>query len=179
MFDPRPGTARSSGAVGPNAILPRLVAHQLKKHKDYAILDFGAGPQALHTKWLRKQGFQRVTAYDLLPNMNTMHDPTAMMPGRLYHVVMASNVLNIQPSMVDLNSTLEEIAGVLEIIIGKAYFNWPSEPNYMQLSTTQIRNILAVHFYSVERVSPNLVGSNIVWDCRYSRKLIDASLETP
>jgi hypothetical protein len=40
-------TARSAGAVGANALLPRFIADK-SQHKDDRILDFGCGPTAQH-----------------------------------------------------------------------------------------------------------------------------------
>ena len=65
-------TSRSNGASAKNkdgsirAIVPRYVAEHI--NKEDSILDFGAGKGAVHTKWLREQGFNAV-AYDFGDNL--------------------------------------------------------------------------------------------------------------
>ena len=99
-------TCRSSGAVGKNALIPRLIQRYVSKNK--SILDYGAGKNAIHTKKLRRNGYS-VTAWDIGENFNPLlHDRRAL--SRKYDVVMASNVLNIQPSRQKLKETIAQIA---------------------------------------------------------------------
>ena len=54
-------TSRSGGASAINkdgsirAIVPKYVAEHI--NKEDSLLDFGAGKGAVHTKWLREEGF--------------------------------------------------------------------------------------------------------------------------
>ena len=101
-------TSRSNGASAINkdgsirAIVPRYVAENI--NKEDSVLDFGAGKGAVHTKWLREQGFN-ATAYDFGDNLiEGLHDRNAL--NKQYKVIMASNVLNVQSSYVMLYELL-------------------------------------------------------------------------
>jgi hypothetical protein len=99
-------TSRSRGAIGKNALVPRLT--QQIAHRDNSILDFGAGKEAIHTRWMRKVGFHRTCAYDFGQNTTPYHDELAL--NYQYDITMISNVLNIQQNESMLNLTVAEIA---------------------------------------------------------------------
>jgi hypothetical protein len=148
-------TSRSNGASAKNkdgsirAVVPKYVAEHTSK-KD-SILDFGAGKAALHTKWLREQGFN-VTAYDFGNNcIEGLHDKYALC--KLYNVIMASNVLNVQSSTLMMFTTLWQICNSLEYG-GRFVCNYPSSPRKMELLTVRdLESILQRVFGgSVERV---------------------------
>lgn len=98
-------TARATGSVGKNAIVPKYV-RTIAKAED-CILDFGSGPKAIHTASLRSEGFN-VTAYDFGINVNDLHDVDAL--GKKYDIVFASNVLNTLTEANDIYETIEQIA---------------------------------------------------------------------
>ena len=134
-------TSRSNGASAKNkdgsirAVVPRYVAEHVSK-KD-TILDFGAGKAALHTKWLKEQGFN-VTAYDFGDNIiEGLHDRDAL--SQQYKVIMMSNVLNVQSSREMLDETLQQVYNSLESG-GDLICNYPASPRKMQFfnSTSMI-----------------------------------------
>lgn len=147
-------TSRSNGASAMNkdgsirAIVPRYVAENISKED--SILDFGAGKAALHTKWLREQGFN-VTAYDFGDNcIEGLHDKDAL--SKQYKVIMASNVLNVQSSMDMLQETLQQIYDSLEYG-GKLVCNYPSSPRKMEFTASELKYILKGWFgVNIERV---------------------------
>lgn len=148
-------TSRTNGASAKNkdgsvrATVPRYVAQYINKEEK--ILDFGAGRDAVHTKWLREQGFD-VTAYDFGDNlMEELHDKDAL--SRKYSVVFASNVLNVQSSMNMLQETLRQIYGSLEYG-GKLVCNYPSSPRKMELLTARDLEFMLRRLFGgrVERV---------------------------
>lgn len=147
-------TSRSNGASAKNkdgsirAIVPRYVAEHVSKED--SILDFGAGKGALHTKWLREQGFD-VTAYDFGDNVvEGLHDKDAL--SKQYKVIMASNVLNVQSSMDMLQETLKQIYDSLEYG-GKFVCNYPSSPRKMDFTASELKYILKIWFgANIERV---------------------------
>jgi hypothetical protein len=147
-------TSRSSGASAKNndgsirAIVPRYVAEYINKEEK--MLDFGAGRDAVHTKWLREQGFD-IVAYDFGDNIiEGLHDKDAL--NKKYSVIMASNVLNVQSSMNMLWGTLRQIYDSLEYG-GKFVCNYPSSPRKMDLTATELAHILKTTFSgSIERV---------------------------
>lgn len=127
-------TSRSNGASAKNkdgsirAIVPRYVAEHIDK-KD-SILDYGAGRDAVHTKWLREKGFN-VVAYDFGSNsIEGIHDQDALQ--RQYKVIMASNVLNVSNSLSMLITTLKQIYNSLESG-GIFICNYPASPRKMPL----------------------------------------------
>lgn len=136
-------TSRTNGASAKNkdgsvrAVVPRYVAQYI--NKEDKLLDFGAGRDAVHTKWLRELGFD-VTAYDFGDNIiDGLHDRNAL--SKQYEVVMASNVLNVSNSMSMLRGTLRQIYDSLEYG-GKFVCNYPSSPRKMDLSANELSHIL-------------------------------------
>lgn len=136
-------TSRSNGASAKNkdgsirAVVPRYVAEHIGK-KD-SILDFGAGKAALHTKWLREQGFN-VTAYDFGDNIiEGLHDRDALT--KQYKVIMASNVINVSSSWDMLIETLNQINNSLEPG-GMLVVNYPASPRKMDLNATEMGMVI-------------------------------------
>lgn len=147
-------TSRSNGASAINkdgsirAIVPRYVADNI--NKEDSILDFGAGKAAVHTKWLKEQGFN-ATAYDFGDNLiEGLHDKDAL--NKQYKMIMASNVLNVQSSMSMLLETLRQIDNSLEPG-GEFICNYPASPRKMELVANDLGEILQSIFKGgVERV---------------------------
>ena len=129
-------TSRSNGAVGKNAIVPRIAREHAKPGQ--SILDFGAGKDALHAKALREAGLD-VTAHEFGDNQNENHDRSAL--GRKYSMVYASNVLNVQESRAMLNTTLSQVFGALKRG-GTFIANYPASPRKSELSNKEIKAIL-------------------------------------
>ena len=132
-------TSRSNGASAINkdgsirAIVPKYVAEHMSKED--SILDYGAGKGAVHTKWLRKEGFN-ATAYDFGANcIDGVHDKDAL--NRRYKVIMASNVLNVQSSKEMLIETLLQIYISLEPG-GCFVCNYPASPRKMDLDADEL-----------------------------------------
>lgn len=147
-------TSRSNGASARNkdgsvrAIVPRYVAEHI--NKEDSLLDFGAGKGAVHTKWLRDEGFN-VTAYDFGNNIvEGLHDKNALQ--KQYKVIMASNVLNVSSSLGMLLETLNQINNSLEPG-GEFICNYPASPRKMCLTASDLREILQYIFKGgIERV---------------------------
>jgi hypothetical protein len=121
--DDRVKTARNTKAVGRRALVPRMITGS-RHGKTETILDFGAGPEAQHVKDLREKGLT-VTAYDLPENQTALHDPKAL--ESVYDVVYCSNVLNVQPSRVEVMKLLYQ----LKQVCGPSstlYMNYPAAP---------------------------------------------------
>jgi 16S rRNA A1518/A1519 N6-dimethyltransferase RsmA/KsgA/DIM1 with predicted DNA glycosylase/AP lyase activity len=147
-------TSRSGGASAINkdgsirAIVPKYVSEYI--NKEDSVLDFGAGKGAVHTKWLREEGFN-VTAYDFGDNIvGGLHDKNALQ--KQYKVIMASNVLNVQSSLGMLFETLRQIDNSLEQG-GEFICNYPASPRKMVLTANDLREILQSIFKGrIERV---------------------------
>ena len=147
-------TSRSGGASAINkdgsirAIVPKYVAEHI--NKEDSILDFGAGKGAVHTKWLREEGFN-VTAYDFGDNIvEGLHDKNALR--KQYKVIMASNVLNVSSSLNMLFETLNQINSSLEPG-GEFICNYPASPRKMLLVANDLKEILQSIFKGrIERV---------------------------
>lgn len=147
-------TSRTNGASARNkdgsvrAIVPRYVAEHI--NKEDSMLDFGAGKDAVHTKWLREEGFN-VTAYDFGDNViEGLHDKNALQ--KQYKVIMCSNVLNVQSSLDMLLETLNQIDSSLELG-GEFICNYPASPRKMVLTANDLKEILQSIFKGrIERV---------------------------
>lgn len=136
-------TSRSNGASAKNkdgsvrAIVPRYVVGHIDKKN--SILDFGAGKGAVHTKWLREEGFN-VTAYDFGDNcIEGLHDKDAL--NKQYKVIMASNVINVSSSWEMLLETLGQINNSLEPG-GMLVLNYPASPRKMDLNATEMGMVI-------------------------------------
>jgi uncharacterized UPF0146 family protein len=151
-------TYRATGSIGPKAIVPKIVPRVAKKSD--RILDFGAGTKAIHTKALRKQGYN-VTAYDIGANIDpAIHDPNAL--AKKWDVVYASNVLNVQPSPADLISLVMLLAQIVKKG-GHLIANYPPSPRKSGLTVAAVDAILQSHFATATRV-PGV--SSPTWICR-------------
>ena len=117
------------------------------------ILDFGAGSLAVHTGKLRAEGHS-VTAHDYHAKPG-IHDPDALK--RRYHMVIASNVLNVQDSPRQLAITLNDIANSVDPAGGMAIANF-SQPRYdaykgmdVMTGNAKLEKALKRRFNQVER----------------------------
>lgn len=145
-------TSRSSGASAIKdgkirAIVPLWVENNVSKNK--TILDFGAGKGATSAKYLINKGFN-VTAFDLwcgegdeLLNKDALNNK--------YDIVFASNVINVQSSMLMLIETLNQIKSAIKNN-GEFICNYPQSPRKMILAASDIEEILLSMFGNVERV---------------------------
>ena len=150
-------TSRSNGATARGkdgaikAVVPNFISKNVDKH--CSILDFGAGKDAVHTQWLREQGFENVTAYDFGDNcINGIHDAKAL--NRQYDIVFASNVLNVSSSLEMLITTVKQIFACLSP--GGAFIcNYPSSPRKTLLDVFDVQTIIETIFNN----KVELVGS--------------------
>jgi len=119
-------TSRGKGAVGKNALVPRIVMEHLPKGT--SILDFGAGPRAMHVEMLQRAGFENVTGMDYGRNFDDgVHDRFAL--ERQYQCVYASNVINTQSSWQDVVGVVRTCAKALEEGFGMYFIvNLPESP---------------------------------------------------
>jgi len=157
-------TARSSGAVGENAILPRIFKTICKKH--WHALDYGSGPDAIHTEALRREGYQ-VVAYDInnvtiVSNINNKQHSL----NEWFDIVFASNVLNVQPSVYHVHGVVCDASKFVRRG-GIVLFNYPSSPRKCGLTTLQIDGILRQEFAEVDRIKhyDGIKVSTPVWRC--------------
>lgn len=142
-------TARSAGAVGARALVPRKVRELTEHHQGFAILDYGSGPKAMHTLALRRDGWDNVTAHELGGNLTSVHDPHAL--DREYHVVMASNVLNVQPTREDLVRVLCELRAATRPG-GICVANFPESPRKSDVCTRELESLLEWLFGNCSRI---------------------------
>lgn len=117
--------------------------------KSKTILEFGAGKGATSTKYLLSKGFN-VVAYDLwVGNGDVLLDKFSL--NRQYDIVFASNVLNVQNSLLMLFETLNQIKQAINNN-GEFICNYPQSHRKMDLKETDIEEILFSMFGFVERV---------------------------
>ena len=151
-------TARSAGAVGARAITPRYVKDTVKEGE--TVLNFGAGKpdkktnSYLHSDMIRENG-GIVDEYDFGSN-------SVGKLGNQYDTVFASNVLNVQNGRPMLQETLKQIKNSTK---GRAVFNYPQSPRYMDLSPDEV----ASEIKSIFGVEPKRVGGTKqapMWEVR-------------
>lgn len=142
-------TARSNGASAINpdgtirAIVPNFIYKNIDKYRNKTLLDYGAGKHAIHTKWLREQGFD-VTPYDFGENcIEGIHDKNAL--DKRYDVIFASNVLNVQSSDVMMETTLYQIYKSLKKG-GKFIFNYPKSPRKLDMPEWELITLVSELF---------------------------------
>lgn len=148
-------TSRSRGASTINkdgsirAIVPKYVFKNMNCND--SVLDYGSGREAIHTMWLRNNGFFNVTAYDFGDNcIDGIHDKNAL--SKQYKVVFASNVLNVQSSLGMFVETIKQIYDSLEPG-GEFIANYPETPRKLDMSANEMCNILKALFHNnIERV---------------------------
>ena len=125
------------------------------------ILDYGSGPKAIHTQNLKQWGMD-VTPHEFGANVvEGIHDTKAL--SRKYNTVMASNVLNTQSSEQMLRSTLAEIKSAVAPG-GRAVFNYPVSPRYIDLTTDAVEKIVREYFPKLDRVGGTKWGP--LWEGR-------------
>ena len=160
--NPTARSARHAGAVGPNALVPRLV-HTLFGNWGKK-LDFGCGPLAIHARQLIQAG-HRVTAYDMVGLPVDLYDSRAL--HRQYDVVYASNVLNVQMGTESLVDTLAAMATRVRHPHGYFLCNYPRKPRYIDwLDNEQLAGRLGFFFTNVIRLPRQLTGSTACWLCQ-------------
>jgi hypothetical protein len=113
------------------------------------VLDFGAGRGALQALELAAD-YPRISAYDFPGTLleTAWEDPSLagrleLLPERGAHdIVMASNVLNVQPSRASLEATLDELAAALAPG-GELVANIPSAPIKLGASQSELVDLAA------------------------------------
>ena len=154
-------TARSNGAVGQYAIVPEIAKEKALSLVNYygsrekiRILDYGAGPKAIHARALRKLGFN-VTAWEIGENFNKRyHDQDALCHS--YEIIYASNVLNVQPNVECLIETLKQLRDI-QYRNAWCIVNYPNTPRKLpEFKTTHIHALLLAIFSNVDRRPKNV-----------------------
>ena len=142
-------TSRSNGASAINsdgtirAIVPNFILKNIKDYRDKTILDFGAGKNAIHTKWLRENGLN-VISYDFGDNcVEGIHDKNAL--DKRYDVIFASNVLNVQSSDVMMMATVYQIYNALKKG-GIFIFNYPTAPRKTDIPEWEVIGLVSGMF---------------------------------
>jgi len=134
-------TCRVNGAVGANAVVPRIIKQVAKKTD--SILDFGCGYGQIHVKSLTESGFN-VKGYDFsIPG-------SEMWLQSKFDIVYASNVLNVQTSEDMLKRTLGQIRKCTGRL---AVMNYPASPRKIGLSTKNMKDFLAQYFSEVNKIA--------------------------
>lgn len=151
-------TCRSSGCVGKNAIVPKIVK-EIATEED-RILDFGAGTKAVHADRLRKEDHLNVTAHEIGDNFDPkVHDDRAL--SRTYSLIYCSNVMNVQPNDSYVVAILKTVHKLLEDD-GNFVVNYPKEPRKCyHMSTEEFEEYLKFYF-----ICDKWCTSSPAWVCR-------------
>lgn len=141
-------TCRVRGIVGANALVPRFVQGFLKSLEaasgGMAILDFGAGTEAIHARKLQVLfPNSDIIAHEFGANYRReVHDPYALR-SNYYDIVYASNVLNVQSDEIMLVRTLRQIQKTL-LEEGRFIFNFPTKPRKLTITTNRLIELVGV-----------------------------------
>ena len=145
-------TARSAGAVGKNALLPRIIGNKYPVDKipdDFEILDFGSGPRAIHTISLNIIGYS-CYAYEIGDNFDPdIHCDDETIGNKTFDIVFASNVINTLSSLDAIRETLAKIHKFTDDY-GIALINLPTSPRkYKGLTKEMLMDLILEKFKSV------------------------------
>jgi 2-polyprenyl-3-methyl-5-hydroxy-6-metoxy-1,4-benzoquinol methylase len=150
-------SARSAGAVGTKAVVPRWIRERVEPSPHIRILDLGA-ETGTHANSLRRLGYN-VTAFDI--NFPEHSDPNALK--RTYDIVYMSNVLNVQPSA---EALMELLQAVRRLIRPEGFLlaNYASSPHYAGLGNRDVDDMVRSVFRSVSRVEKEVgYSSPLFW----------------
>lgn len=158
-------TCRRRVGGGPGPLVPRWLRANLSPEAAGSTLDFGCGVDAVQVEELRGEGYE-VVGYEWAPEEGDtspraqkfreaaeagLLDPEAL-AGR-YATVLASNVLNVQPSESALRGTLRQLQEALAEG-GSLVANLASEPRPWLAKGAkgrdQLEAFLREHFGAVE-----------------------------
>ena len=128
------------------------------------VLDYGAGPDLVHTNILRSKGYH-VDAIDIGRNfVPGLHDPGVFK--RKYNVIYASNVINVQPTVAHVHNMLDQIKSMMTLS-STFICNYPTTPRDAGLTVGEITAILKGHFGMVNRVEKLIDSSTPIFSCFY------------
>ena len=113
--------------------------------KDKSILNFGSGSEEIVKA---SKGLREISEKNTVTNYDFNYNPDALEKGP-YDLVMASNVLNVQPNIDTLNITINQITNSIREG-GQVIFNLPSsgplKGAYDNLTTSQAKDMLTQKF---------------------------------
>jgi len=146
-------TSRNSPAIGMKAITPKIVRQYIEDNKldkdEITILDFGAGKTAAHAQKFVEDGYQCL-AYEFGDNVDPRYHCELALLNK-YDIVYASNVINVQSSLLMLEETLALIK--MSMKEGGVFFaNYPLSPRKMTAAGWQMHSMLRQYFGEVVRV---------------------------
>ena len=147
---------RGKGAVGKNAIIPKLVAEMFPK--EIHILDYGCGPSRIHSTRLKENGFNFVHEFDF--GRNWREGMVYEVKEGKYDLIYASNVANTWSTFEMIDSALVQIKNGLKDV-GVLLLNYPESPRYMpDMKSYDFHNKLLAYFKEVRELQKN------VWYCK-------------
>jgi hypothetical protein len=145
-------------------VLPKFVIAQSNNFinsKNMRVLDYGAGKDIYGTKILRDaKCFREVVAYDIGDNfVEGLHDKYVLnnkYKSDWYDIAMLSNVINVQPSISDIISVLEDVKSCMK---PKAfiYCNLPDFPRKSEITESMLHVILRGVFGDAHWYGNNII----------------------
>jgi len=144
-------SARSYGAVGKKAIIPKLVEQMFPK--SFKILDYGSGPARIHQVSLELAGFD-VDAFDFGKNWREGMQ-YEVFPLR-YDLIYVSNVMNTWSAPYMFPTYIEQIKSGLKTD-GVFLANYPKSPRYFEAMTDEKLSEFMVEVFSEVRILPKNV----------------------
>ena len=109
-------TAKTRGAVRPENSLAYRMLLALNLPTSSRILDFGAGPEAPHTRLLRDHGYGRTYPWELPENRREgLHLRSLVNISVPFDAVLLSRVLNVQESRAHQAAVLQACVGLMAL----------------------------------------------------------------
>ena len=147
-------------------IVPRWVVDNVDHNS--SLLDFGAGPHNQHANILEKEGFKNITCYDIGKNYNEeLHDAHAL--SREYDVVYLSNVINVQPTLENVDYVLAQASECVKED-GQMILNFPNPHYCKDLTESVLYNKLNILFDIVLIESVNEKSRSTIYVCKLPKQ---------
>lgn len=159
-------TSRNAGAVGKNALVPRIVRERYAGVEGIRVLDFGSGKANAHVCMMRQaMGLWdwTVDGWEFGDNRTDAHlqQHSGLYEG-MFDIVYLSNVLNVQATASMMFETLYNAMEFMQDE-GRLVCNYPASPRKCERDADGVEHMLKSMFDHVVRVAGT--KSAPVWEC--------------
>lgn len=149
-------TDRSGGgAVGKLPLCIRWVDKIVDKNK--RILDFGSGKHRRGQEILSSLGYSNVDSFDIGSNVTDKHVTT--LEEESYDVVVLSNVLNVQGSVIEFIKVIDDAVSALKPT-GILIWNYPLEPRKWDRDENYVVNMVSIYLPNTQQLQPYVYVSS-------------------
>ena len=116
--------------------------------------------------YLIEKGYKNVHAYEIGDNyVRGLHEPPEDVRMSRYTTIFANNVINVQPSVLEVIDLLMVIQSLM-MRGGKFICNYPLNPRKCDMNADFLEGLLNVAFSNVERIKVSGYRAQM-WVCTY------------